>query len=177
MTVADQVRHAFPAYRVFIYGVNVTEDVLQAEVRWNYGRAPNTCNITLANDLDKYIFTTKDLKALFKNEKKIVAAAKRRLKLEAIASKESGRLSSNELNIYDEIFELAEEIAPETKLNVVLQKLSIRKPAQPAVEVDGMAYWIGSTGFFKFDGKIVFGFEDDPRTSDSWKLPGRRDQL
>ena len=137
MTVADQVRHAFPGYRVYIYGVDVTEDTLQAEVRWNYGRAPNSCNIILNNELDKYIFTTEDMKILFKNEQTIVNAARRRLQLEAIAAGQSARKTSEEQNIYNIIFELAEEINPEVKRRIIVDKMSKRKPSLPAVEVDG----------------------------------------
>ena len=68
MTIKGQVRHAFPAYKVFIFGTEVTEDDLDVEVQYNSGRAPNTCSITLANDLDKYIMTTQDLKVLYQRD-------------------------------------------------------------------------------------------------------------
>lgn len=68
MTVKGQVRHAFPAYRVYIFGADVTEDVLDVDVRYHVGRSPNTCTITLANELDKYICTTSDLTTLFGKE-------------------------------------------------------------------------------------------------------------
>jgi hypothetical protein len=137
MTVADQVRHAFPAYKVFIYGVDVTEDVLQAEVRWNHGRAPNSCDITLANDLDKFIFTTKDLKTVFIGDEAIVKAARRPIKLESSVDGLYARRVDFEQAIEDVVLELAETINPELKRNVIINKLKVRKDGGAAVEVNG----------------------------------------
>jgi len=57
-------RLAFPSYRVYVFGVDVTEDVLSVSITNNEGNAPNSCQITLVNDFDKYILTTKDIQAL-----------------------------------------------------------------------------------------------------------------
>ena len=52
---------AFPAFRVFVCGVELTEDVTSVVINSHDGRAPNRCTITLANELDKYIVTAKDI--------------------------------------------------------------------------------------------------------------------
>ena len=69
------VRHAFPAYRVFIYGYEVTEDVFEVDVNWNIGRAPMTCTVTLSNELDKYLYTLEDLNKIYYGNKNISAAS------------------------------------------------------------------------------------------------------
>jgi hypothetical protein len=56
-------RFAFPAYRVFIYYQEVTEDVLSVNINSSGGsaeRTPSSASITLANQLDKYIISTFD---------------------------------------------------------------------------------------------------------------------
>jgi hypothetical protein len=58
---SGQFRYAFPAYRVFIYGVEVTDDTTSIAITQHDGNAPNTCQIQLLNELDKYILTTKDM--------------------------------------------------------------------------------------------------------------------
>jgi len=65
MTTTGQVRHAFPAFKVYIFGVDVTEDVLNVEIKYHTGKSPNICTVTLANDLDKYILTTKEMVLFF----------------------------------------------------------------------------------------------------------------
>lgn len=55
------VRNAFPAYRVFLYGFEVTEDVTAITVQNHVGKQPNSCTITLLNELDKYLLTVEDM--------------------------------------------------------------------------------------------------------------------
>jgi len=57
-------RAAFPAFRVFIYGMEVSGDVIDARVNQSGGsqdRSPSTCSITLANYNDKYIVNHTDM--------------------------------------------------------------------------------------------------------------------
>jgi len=61
---AGRVRYAFPKFKVFIYGVEVTDDVIALNKTEHDGSAPNTCQITLVNEFDKYILTTQDMIAL-----------------------------------------------------------------------------------------------------------------
>jgi len=56
-----KVRHAFPAYRVFLYGFDVTNDVTAVNIKNHVGNQPNTCSITLINERDKYLLTTEDM--------------------------------------------------------------------------------------------------------------------
>lgn len=58
------VRNAFPAWRVFIYGFEVTEDVVSITVQNHVGKQPNSCSITLLNERDKYVLTTDDILSL-----------------------------------------------------------------------------------------------------------------
>lgn len=60
----DQFRLAYPAYRVFIFGIEISDDVLDVKLQMHDGSAPNQCTITLNNELDKYIITTSDMMAL-----------------------------------------------------------------------------------------------------------------
>tara|TARA_R110002110_G_scaffold16569_38_gene71745 strand:- start:364 stop:2793 length:2430 start_codon:yes stop_codon:yes gene_type:complete len=75
MTAKGQVRNAYPAWRIFIFGMEVTEDVTDCTININDGESPNTCEITLAsksyekngdyiND-DRYIVTPTDIHALY----------------------------------------------------------------------------------------------------------------
>jgi len=61
------IRNMFPAYRVFVFGVDVTEDVLSVSFTHSDGRAPDTAQIVLANLDDKYIFTQEDLHCMYKD--------------------------------------------------------------------------------------------------------------
>lgn len=55
------VRNAFPAYRVFLFGFEITEDVTSITVQNHVGQQPNSCTITLLNERDKYVLTTEDI--------------------------------------------------------------------------------------------------------------------
>jgi hypothetical protein len=70
-------RAAFPAYRVFIFGKEVSGDV--AEVRVNHAggsqdRSPGTCSITLVNPQDKYIIDHSDMIALSNSRDTLVSS-------------------------------------------------------------------------------------------------------
>jgi hypothetical protein len=57
-------RAAFPAFRVFIYGQEVSGDVIEVRVNQSGGsmdRSPGTCTIALANMGDKYILDHMDM--------------------------------------------------------------------------------------------------------------------
>lgn len=60
----DQVMFGFPAYRVFIFGYEVTEDVVDVTVSWKTGRAPSFATIQLLNLNDRYVYRHSDLIAL-----------------------------------------------------------------------------------------------------------------
>jgi len=68
-------RAAFPAFRVFIYGQEVSGDVIDVRVNQSGGsmdRAPSTCSITLHNPLDKYIIDHTDMVALSDSREQLV---------------------------------------------------------------------------------------------------------
>lgn len=74
MTTAGQVRNAFPAVRVFIFGQEVTSDVITVRVNLDDSRAPSTAEIDLVNHgtddqgagvEDRYIITELDIQALY----------------------------------------------------------------------------------------------------------------
>lgn len=60
----EQNRYAYPKYKVFIFGQEVTKDVTGISVNMHDGQAPNTCQITMLNEFDKYIMTSADIAAL-----------------------------------------------------------------------------------------------------------------
>lgn len=62
----SNVRYCYPRFKVFVYGVDVSKDVLSVNATQHDGAAPNTCQITLANEFDKYIMTTEDMVAVNK---------------------------------------------------------------------------------------------------------------
>jgi len=73
MTTAGQARNFYPALRVFVFGQEVTEDVLSLSVTLNDSRAPSTAQIVLANKgrtsggdgvEDRYIVTETDILAM-----------------------------------------------------------------------------------------------------------------
>ena len=56
-----QTSRGYPAVRVFVFGQEVTEDVLSVTVTLNDARAPNTCDIELASKRDKYMVDEVDM--------------------------------------------------------------------------------------------------------------------
>ncbi len=68
---SDQVRYAYPKYRVFIFGVEVTDDCVAINIDSHIGGTPNTCQITILNQYDKYIVTTSDMAVLSGNTNQI----------------------------------------------------------------------------------------------------------
>ena len=60
----EQNRYAFPKFKVFIFGQDVTKDVISVNVNSHDGEAPNTCQITMLNEFDKYIMTSAEIAAL-----------------------------------------------------------------------------------------------------------------
>jgi D-alanyl-D-alanine carboxypeptidase len=59
--MADDVRFLYPAYKVYIFGVDVTDDVLSVTTSDHDGASPGTCQISLNNEFDKYIATQEDI--------------------------------------------------------------------------------------------------------------------
>lgn len=65
MTTTGQVRYSFPAWRVFVFGVEVTDDVISCNVNWHDGRSPGTAEFVLASELDRYVVTPRDIHAMY----------------------------------------------------------------------------------------------------------------
>jgi hypothetical protein len=142
MTTEGQVRHAFPAFKVYIFGVDVTEDVLQIDVKNHLGKSPNICTVTLANDLDKYIYTTQDMITLYGPKVQAAAAAKVAALKEAQSASSWAwvRSLTNDQNNYntlisDESFKQLEYIYPLVKRLVLMSKIDVLLPdiVQPDV--------------------------------------------
>jgi hypothetical protein len=60
----SSVRVAFPGYRVFIFGYEVTDDVVEVRVNNSGGsaeRTAGTCSFSLVNPQDKYILNYSDM--------------------------------------------------------------------------------------------------------------------
>lgn len=55
------IRNAFPGYRVFIFGYEVTEDVIDISIQNHDGRAPNTCTVQLVSPNNRYFMTATDI--------------------------------------------------------------------------------------------------------------------
>jgi len=54
-------RNAFPAYKVYAFGAEITKDVTSIRINNNIGRTPNTCTLELLNKQDRYIVTRDDM--------------------------------------------------------------------------------------------------------------------
>lgn len=66
MTTDGQARNAYPAWRIFIFGQEVTEDVRSCATTWaDNNRAPNTAEFVLTSKFDRYILTETDIAALY----------------------------------------------------------------------------------------------------------------
>lgn len=63
-SVTPQGRHSYPAFRVFIFGAEVTELVSTVSYSWTDQRAPSTCEMTLANEHDCLVVTHEDIGTL-----------------------------------------------------------------------------------------------------------------
>lgn len=61
----SEVRSFFPAWRCYIFGVDVTEDMTDCKINYNDQRGPNTAEITLVNPFDRYIVTETDIRAIY----------------------------------------------------------------------------------------------------------------
>jgi len=71
------VRNAFPAYRVFVYGWELTADVVAITIQNHVGKQPNSCSISLLNERDKYMLTTEDILFLANVDPSIVTVSSR----------------------------------------------------------------------------------------------------
>ncbi|APU88892.1 hypothetical protein Rctr197k_073 [Virus Rctr197k] len=76
MTTEGQLRNFYPALRVFIFGQEVTDDVLSVSVTLNDSRSPSTAEVVLANKgksasgvevEDRYVITEADIMAMAKS--------------------------------------------------------------------------------------------------------------
>jgi len=149
MTIVDtkgnsQARHAFPAYRVYIFGVDVTEDVMNVEVNYNTGRAPNTCSVVLGNELDKYVLTTANFISLFgESDVETQAIQKRKQEIMNTGVGEIAALMAAHQQIgTSDVDDLVIERAKnnnlgELKSKVVVAKVNVRSPGVEAPDIAG----------------------------------------
>jgi hypothetical protein len=71
---SSSYRAAFPSYRVFIYGHDITNDVSSVRINHSGGsleRSTSTCSISLVNNFDKYLWTHDDIIDITNSKKKI----------------------------------------------------------------------------------------------------------
>jgi hypothetical protein len=68
MTAPRPIRNAYPAVRAFIFGQEVTRDIISCSVNWSDAidsRAPGTAELVLQSKNDRYVMTEKDIHALY----------------------------------------------------------------------------------------------------------------
>jgi hypothetical protein len=99
-------RHAYPAFRVFIFGAEVTKDVISIQLQRTDGRAPGTCTLTLVSPLDRYEVTSSDIRQIY------------RVVDQKIQSVDKG---GTDLSIYINQLNIADEV----KSNIVRTKLAV----------------------------------------------------
>ena len=128
---ATQLRNAFPAFRVYIYGYDVTQDVLDVNVSWNMGRSPNRCTVTLANELDKYIFTTEDFVSIY-NDATITAIAN-------ALNQNPNNIGAGQAAVVNSVLQqqVLNNIAQPTKQSILGTKLSARISGVPGQDITG----------------------------------------
>lgn len=61
MDTDAKYRLGYPAYRVFIFGVEVSDYVQSINTSSHDGASPNQCQISLLNEFDKFVITTNDM--------------------------------------------------------------------------------------------------------------------
>lgn len=59
--MSEYIKSQFPSFKVFIYGLEVTNDATSITITASDGKYPDTAAITLQNNFDKYIFTMTDM--------------------------------------------------------------------------------------------------------------------
>lgn len=59
------IRASFPAWKIFVFGVDVTNDVTVNVNNWTDDRTPNMSQLTLSNLDDRYITTGADIQAMY----------------------------------------------------------------------------------------------------------------
>src|SRR5687767_7018355 len=59
-----QFKNAFPAWRIFVFGADVTEHVMSCSFSAHDGRAPNMCEFVLDNKNDQFTITEEDIYAM-----------------------------------------------------------------------------------------------------------------
>jgi hypothetical protein len=130
---------------VFIYGTDITQDVTDVSVHWNYGRSPNMCSISLLNLNDKYIYTTENLKTIFKGEQTISDALDKMSGYVAAVAEASDQndlppiVSDRvvETSIENQILINVQNIQPDIKRQIIESKITERVKGVQAQEVDG----------------------------------------
>ena len=65
MTSIGQIRHSFPAWRGFVHGMEVSNDMSSCNINWHDGRSPGTAEFVLASELDRYVMTTEDIASVY----------------------------------------------------------------------------------------------------------------
>lgn len=125
MTAPNQIRHAFPAYRVFVFGQELTEDVFSVEINYNSGREPNTCSVTLNNEYDRYILTYNELGSLFSKEVKQIINDRINEEIgdviESVTTEQVVGFSEEIAS--QELFKAAQDLQPEIKRQIVGSKI------------------------------------------------------
>lgn len=160
----DQFRNAFPGFRIYVFGLDVTKFVLSVNVVYNDGRAPNLAEFQLENKFDKFVVTETDILAIyddidpeqiqFPDRKKIVNSvinaeaergvvgdfdASQRVVAEQVNKDYSETIGKAQDHIITKIQNrIDKEIFPEDKAKVLKAKIAARnRITQPPVNDTG----------------------------------------
>lgn len=77
-------RYAYPAFKVFIFGQDVTEDVVEVRINQSGGsaeRTPGGCSFTLVNQNDNYLITFRDMLKINESKEAFKEYAKEKIKV------------------------------------------------------------------------------------------------
>ena len=186
-------QYGFPAYRVFIFGQEVTPDVTSIAINWHDGLEPGTCTITLANKNWRYVITHNDMLQIAKyrgvDEAKLrvledtMMPDALRIPPEQVLSRSTTYVAFNPISDDDRAHNTQDSNAAVIKQNIVTAKINAGAADVPPdifgnqivlgenvtnlpVQAWRYHFQVGRTIFHPYDPVRIF--ERDPYNADVW---------
>lgn len=169
-----QVRYSFPAARVYIFGANVSEDVMNLSISYSDQRTPSHATITITSPDDKYVITNSDIGAMYDDDENIKTLEQAESRIEAQLTGVKGAvvkakykvrsLNQNQRSYSDIVLDV---IGADSKARTEFQK-SAKPSIDPGLAGDFL-YYPYQTGHCIFHtGDPVTIFVRNPFNPDEW---------
>lgn len=132
-------RSAFPSYRVFIYGKEVTQDVLEVRVNQAGGsleRTPGGASFVLVNPNDKYLITHTDMQVISARRSEIDSLIYGSPTDEEIETLYSAEIAMSQ----DETLWTSSGVSPTIKREVLESKMTLNTQYAPSDSTGIVAY-------------------------------------